>query len=117
MCLHGVDEGLCACLVHAEIISLYPPTREPNPFCLALAKAVIPCGRNCSSYPIAQLGRGWPLDGFVSGQVVGDCEPRCLGADEDVLGRADSRIVDESSHGDVDKLAVADDRVEERAAR
>src|SRR5215468_1088951 len=41
----------------------------------------------------------------------------CLGADEDVSGRADSRIVDESSHGDVDELAVADDRIEERAAR
>jgi hypothetical protein len=51
------------------------------------------------------------------GQVVGDCEPRCLRADEDVSGRADRRIIDESSHGDVDELAVADDRIEERAAR
>lgn len=53
---------------------------------------------------------------WVLGQVVGDCEPSRLGADEDVLGRADGRIVDEASHGDVDEGAVADDRIQERAA-
>ena len=49
--------------------------------------------------------------------MVGDCEPRCLGTDEDVSGRADRRIINESSHGDMDELAAADDRIEERAAR
>jgi hypothetical protein len=34
-----------------------------------------------------------------------------------VSGRADRRIIDESSHGDVDELAVADHRIEKRAAR
>ena len=44
-------------------------------------------------------------------QVVGDGEPRRLGADEDVLGRADGRIVDQNTHGDVDEGAVANDRI------
>ena len=50
-------------------------------------------------------------------QIVGDGEPRRLGADEDVLARADGRIVDQGAHGDVDEGAVADHRIEQRAAR
>src|ERR1700736_4287978 len=53
---------------------------------------------------------------FILRQVVGDREPRCLGADENMFGRADGRTVDESSHGNVNKGAGADQRVEERAA-
>jgi hypothetical protein len=49
---------------------------------------------------------------FVLGQVVGDCEPWRFGADENVLARADGRVVDEGSHGDVDEGAVEDDRIE-----
>ena len=54
---------------------------------------------------------------FVLGQIVGDREPGRLGADEDVLGRADGRIVEQCSHGNVEKSAVADDRKEERTAQ
>ena len=50
-------------------------------------------------------------------QIVGDGEPRRLGADEDVLARADGRIVDQGAHGDVNEGAVAHDRIEQRAAR
>jgi hypothetical protein len=50
---------------------------------------------------------------FVLGQVVGDREPGRLRADENVLARADSWIVDESSHGDVNKGAGSDERIEE----
>src|SRR6266852_473109 len=49
-------------------------------------------------------------------QAVGDGEPRRLGADEDVRGRTDGRIIDKGSHGDVDEGAVADGRIEQRAA-
>ena len=49
--------------------------------------------------------------------IVGDGEPRRLGADEDVLARADGRIVDQGAHGDVDEGAVAHHRIEQRAAR
>ena len=35
---------------------------------------------------------------------------------KDVLGRADGRVVDERSHGDMDKGAVADDEIQERPA-
>src|SRR5271170_5285546 len=65
------------------------------------------------------LSAGTPGDHhvfFVLGEVIGDCEPRRLGTNEDVLGRAGGRIVDEASHGDVDEGAVADYRIEERAA-
>ena len=50
------------------------------------------------------------------GQVIGDGEPGRLGADEYVLGRTDSRVVNESSHGDMDKGALADDGIRERPA-
>src|ERR1700682_1845311 len=53
---------------------------------------------------------------FVLRKIVGNCEPPRLGADEDVLGRADGRIVHESPHGDMDKCAIPDDRIEQRAA-
>jgi hypothetical protein len=53
---------------------------------------------------------------LVLGQVVGDGEPGRLGADKYVLGRTDSRVVNESSHGDMDKDALADDGKEERPA-
>jgi hypothetical protein len=53
---------------------------------------------------------------LVLGQVVGDGEPGRLGADEYVLGRTDSRLVNESSHGDMDKDALADGGKEERPA-
>ena len=53
---------------------------------------------------------------FILGQVVCNCEPPRLGADEDMRGRTDGRIVDEGSHSDVDEGAVADDRIKERAA-
>ena len=53
---------------------------------------------------------------FVLGQVIGNCEPLRLGADEDMLARADGRIIDKGTHGDVDEGAVADDRIEQRAA-
>src|SRR5437879_2665367 len=52
----------------------------------------------------------------VLGQVVGNCEPWRLGADEDVHGRADGRIVDERSHANVDEGPGADDRIEKGAA-
>ena len=42
-------------------------------------------------------------------QVVGDGEPRCLGADEDVPARADGRFIHQRSHGDMDEGAIADD--------
>jgi hypothetical protein len=50
---------------------------------------------------------------LVLGQVVGDGEPGRLGADEYVLGRTDTLVVNESSHGDMDKGALADDGIEE----
>ena len=50
-------------------------------------------------------------------QIVGDGEPRRLGADEDVLARADGGIVDQGAHGDVNEGAVAHHRIEQRAAR
>src|SRR5205085_1423610 len=53
----------------------------------------------------------------VLGQIVGYGEPQRLGPDEDMFGRADGRLADEGSHGDVDKGAVANDRKEERAAQ
>jgi hypothetical protein len=62
----------------------------------------------------ARLGNPHML--FILGQVVCNCEPPRLGADEDMRGRTDGRIVDEGSHGDVDEGAVADDRIKERAA-
>jgi len=54
---------------------------------------------------------------LVLRQVVGDGEPGRLGADEDVVGRPDGRLVDQGSQRDVDVLAVADQRIEEGAAR
>lgn len=53
---------------------------------------------------------------LVLGPVVGDGEPGRLGADEYVLGRTNSRVVSESSHGDMDKGALADDGIVERSA-
>ena len=53
---------------------------------------------------------------FILRQVVGDREPRRLGADEDVPARADAGIVQKASQGDVDEGAVADHRIEQRAA-
>ena len=50
---------------------------------------------------------------LILGQVVGDGEPRRLGADEDMLGRPDGRIVDQGSQGDMDEGAVADHRIKE----
>jgi hypothetical protein len=50
------------------------------------------------------------------GQVISDGEPWRLGADEYVLGRTDTRVVNESSHGDMDKGTLADDGIEERPA-
>jgi hypothetical protein len=51
---------------------------------------------------------------LVLGQ--GDGEPPRLGADEYVHARTDTRVVNKSSHGDMDKGALADDGIEERAA-
>ena len=49
-------------------------------------------------------------------QVVGDLEPRRLRADEDVLGRANCRNIDERPHGDVNERAVPHNGEEEGAA-
>src|SRR5690349_862098 len=49
-------------------------------------------------------------------QVVRDREPRCLGADKDVGGRADRGIVDQRPHGDMNESAFAHHRIEQRAA-
>src|SRR5947209_3905855 len=49
-------------------------------------------------------------------QVVRDREPRCLGADKDVSGRADRGIVDQRAHGDMDESAFPHHRIEQRAA-
>jgi hypothetical protein len=49
-------------------------------------------------------------------QTVRDREPSRLGADEDVPVRADGGIVNESSHGDMNIGAGADERIEERTA-
>src|SRR5690242_21830876 len=57
-----------------------------------------------------------PLQLLVLHEVVRDLEPRRLRADEDVLRRADARIVRERTERDVHVGALADDRVEERAA-
>ena len=53
---------------------------------------------------------------FVLRQVVGDGEPRRLGADENVVRRAYGRVVDEGSHRDMHEAAVTHDGIEERAA-
>jgi hypothetical protein len=53
---------------------------------------------------------------LVLGQVISDGEPWRLEADEHVPGRTDTRVVNESSHGDLDKGALADDGIEERPA-
>src|SRR4051794_5131825 len=53
---------------------------------------------------------------LVLGQVVGDGEPGRLGADEDVMGGPDGRLVRQPTHRDVDVLAVADQRIEEGTA-
>src|SRR6185295_3502330 len=63
---------------------------------------------------IGGLGRRVLLE---LGQVVGDLEPRRLGADEDVLRRPHAGLVDERAERDVNVLAVPHDRIEERAAR
>src|SRR5262245_28865067 len=52
---------------------------------------------------------------LILGQVVGDREPRRLGAYEDVLARADAGRVDQRAEQDVHECAVAHDGVEERA--
>lgn len=49
-------------------------------------------------------------------QAIRDFVPRRLRADEDVFGRANAWGVDEGAHGDMGEGAVADDRVEQRAA-
>ena len=53
---------------------------------------------------------------LVLRQVITDRVPRCLRADENVLARADCRIIEQRSHGNVDKGAAADDRIQQRAA-
>jgi hypothetical protein len=53
---------------------------------------------------------------FVLGQIISDREPPRLGADENMRGWADGRIIIERSHRDVNKFAVTNDRVYERAA-
>src|SRR5713101_666968 len=59
---------------------------------------------------------GWRHMLCVLRQVVGDGEPRRLGADEDVPARTDAGVVQKASQGDMDEGAVADDRIEQRAA-
>src|SRR5581483_7175958 len=51
------------------------------------------------------------------GQVVGDLVPRGLGAHEDVRRRSDAGAVLQRPHRDVDVVAAAHDREEERPAR
>src|SRR5262245_28739491 len=46
---------------------------------------------------------------------VGDLEPRCLGADEDVLGRLDAGSIHERSQCEVHVGALPHQGVEERA--
>jgi hypothetical protein len=54
---------------------------------------------------------------LMLGQVIGDDgEPGRLGADEYEVCRTDSWVFNESSHGDMDKGALADDQIEERPA-
>ena len=67
----------------------------------------------------AALLAGWSShDMFpVLGQPIGYREPTRLGANKDVIGRADGRIVDKRSHRDVDKGAIAHDRIGQRAAQ
>ena len=50
-------------------------------------------------------------------QVVGDLEPRRLGADEDVLRRTDGGNIDQRTHGDVHIRTVPHHGEEEGAAR
>src|SRR5271166_1444223 len=59
---------------------------------------------------------GWRNVLLVPRQVVGDRKPRRFGADENMVRRPYGRIVDESSHGDVNEGPFADDRKEQRAA-
>ncbi len=54
---------------------------------------------------------------LVLGKIVGDGEPRRLGANEDMRPRADGGIIDEGSHGDMGEGTIADDRIEQRAAQ
>src|SRR5215468_10457585 len=63
---------------------------------------------------ILSLCRNMP---FILRQVVGDGEPRRLGADEDMRRRPDRRIVDQRSHCDMHIGAVPDDGVKQRSAR
>src|SRR6185312_297770 len=49
--------------------------------------------------------------------VVRDLEPGRLRADEDVLGRADARLVLERPHRDVHTLSLAHDREQQRPTR
>src|SRR5271170_6392293 len=53
---------------------------------------------------------------FILRQVVADREPWRLGGNENMFAWAYGRIVNEGSHGHVDEVAVANDRVEQRAA-
>ena len=46
---------------------------------------------------------------LVLRQVVGDREPRCLGANEDVSGGPNGGAADERAQGDVRKRAFSDD--------
>jgi hypothetical protein len=48
-------------------------------------------------------------------QAVGDGEPWCLGANEDVRGRADGGIIYQRPHRDMDPAAIADNGIEQRA--
>ena len=64
---------------------------------------------------LAALASGGRDVFFVLPQVVGDGEPRGVGADENVMRRAYGRVVDEGSHGDVHEGAVTDHRIKEGA--
>ena len=47
---------------------------------------------------------------------MGDLEPRRLGTDEDVLAWRQVRSIDEQAQRDVHVLALAHDRIEQRAS-
>jgi hypothetical protein len=65
------------------------------------------------------VGRGQQSTGHMFlklRQVVGYGEPRCLGADKNMLVRPDGGCIDECAHGDMHEGAVAHKGIEQRAA-
>jgi hypothetical protein len=73
--------------------------------------------RTCLCNLVLPAGWSGPDMFPVLRQVIGYREPTRLGANKDMIGRADCRILDKRSHCDVNKVAIAHDRIEQRAAQ